>query len=138
MNSPELAALGVRPEADDLYVELLRVIKENDLGREVVTNGFVLEIKGRLRVGRGRNAPGQMSSKQACHILAFLADPGNFPSEDSVNEIMRLQLLRKKDLDSLKVMLDSGEVLRSDSGKLWRRFFLWQDNVKWLARRGAK
>ena len=54
MNSPELAALRVRPDADDLYVELLRVIKENDLGREVVTNGFVLEIKGRLRVGRGR------------------------------------------------------------------------------------
>ena len=50
MNSPELAALGVRPDADDLYVELLRVIKENDLGREVVTNGFVLEIKGYLMV----------------------------------------------------------------------------------------
>ena len=50
MNSPELAALGVRPDVDDLYVELLRVIKENDLGREVVTNGFVLEIKGYLMV----------------------------------------------------------------------------------------
>ena len=43
MNSHELAALGVIPKADDLYVELLRVIKENDLGREVVTNGFVLQ-----------------------------------------------------------------------------------------------
>ena len=45
MNSPELAALGVRPDADDLYVELLSVIKENDLGREVVTNGIGSEFR---------------------------------------------------------------------------------------------
>ena len=35
-------------EEEDLYSELLAVVKEKQLGRDVVTNEFVLEIKDKV------------------------------------------------------------------------------------------
>ena len=54
MNSTVLASLGVRLDQEDLHSELLALVKERKLGREVVTNQFILEIRDHLEVrGRG-------------------------------------------------------------------------------------
>ena len=41
MNSTVLASLGVRLDQEDLHSELLAVVKERKLGREVVTNQLI-------------------------------------------------------------------------------------------------
>ena len=107
MNSTVLASLGVRLDQEDLHSELLAVVKERKLGREVVTNQFILEIRDQLEVrGPGgiiRKA-GRITRRQACHILAFLADQTRFPNEDLINPKVMLQLWRPRDLDKLQTM----------------------------------
>ena len=117
MNPTLLASLGVRLDQEDLHSELLAVVKERKLGREVVTNQFILEIRDQLEVrGPGgiiRKA-GRIPRRQACHILAFLADQTRFPNEDLINPKVMLQLWRPRDLDKLQTMVEAGGVSQND------------------------
>ena len=117
MNSTVLASLGVRLDQEDLHSELLAVVKERKLGREVVTNQFILEIRDQLEVrGPGgiiRKA-GRITRRQACHILAFSADQTRFPNEDLINPKVMLQLWRPRDLDKLQTMVEAGGVSQND------------------------
>ena len=70
MNSTVLASLGVRLDQEDLHSELLAVVKERKLGREVVTNQFILEIRDEREVrGPGPGGiirkAGQITRRQA-------------------------------------------------------------------------
>ena len=47
MSSSLLASLGVRLGEEDLYSQLLAVVKDKRLGRDVVTNQFVSDLSDR-------------------------------------------------------------------------------------------
>ena len=90
MSTPLLASLGLRLEAEDLYSELLAIMKEKPIGRDVVTNQFVLEIREKVGLqgpGGSNKSSGKITVKQACHILAFLADRVRFPIDDIGSEL---------------------------------------------------
>ena len=126
MNSTVLASLGVRLDQEDLHSELLAVVKERKLGREVVTNQFILEIRDQLEVrGPGgiiRKA-GRITRRQACHILAFSADQTRFPNEDLINPKVMLQLWRPRDLDKLQTMVEAGGVSQNDHWPILEKVF---------------
>ena len=126
MSSSLLASLGVGLDEENLYSQLLVAVKEKKLRRDVVTNQFVSEISERMgeqRPGLLANNPGQMTVRQACHILAFLVDQVKFPSEDCINKQMKSQLWHKRDLDKLKVMMKEGSVRPGDPWPVLEKVF---------------
>ena len=117
MSSSVLASLGVGPEKENLYPNLLAAVKENNLGRDVVTCQFISEISDMMGAqGPGVSAknPGLMTRRQACHVLAFIVDQVKFPSEDFISEKIKTKLWHKKDIDKLKVMMKEGSLRPSD------------------------
>ena len=90
----------------DVYKQLLAAVIDGYLGRSVVTNQFVIELKSYVAEqskGKGERTlpPDKMTAKQACHILAMLADKVKFPTEDCIDHSMRVKMWRSRDLDKL-------------------------------------
>ena len=126
MSSSLLDSLGVGLEEENLYPKLLVAVKEKRLRRDVVTNQFVSEISdmmGVLRPVHTTKNPGQITRRQACHILAFVVDPAKFPSEDVISRQMISQLWHKRDLDKLKVMMKEGAVRPDDPWPIFEKVF---------------
>ena len=79
-------ALGLGGLTGDVYKKVLAVVIERDLGPDSVTNQFVLEMKSygaeQSRGGKGAAnlPPDKMTIRQACHLLAMLADKAKFPN----------------------------------------------------------
>jgi len=97
MSPSAFGSLGLGVLKGNVYKEVLDVVKDRNLGPDVVTNQFVLELRSYVaeqRKGKGKEdlPPDKMTIRQACHILAMLADKVKFPNEDSIDISMRLKI----------------------------------------------
>ena len=101
MSSSALASLGLGVLTGDVYKKVLAVVIERDLGPDSVTNQFVLELKSYVaeqsRGGKGAAnlPPDKMTIRQACHLLAMLADKAKFPNEECIDINLRLKKCSK-------------------------------------------
>ena len=104
MSSSALASLGLGVLTGDVYKKVLAVVIERDLGPDSVTNQFVLELKSYVaeqsRGGKGAAnlPPDKMTIRQACHLLAMLADKAKFPNEECIDINLRLKLWKVRDM----------------------------------------
>ena len=83
MSSSAFSSLGLGVLKGDVYKEVLAAVIDRNLGPDVVTNQFVLELKSYAAKqcnGKDRESlpPDKMTIRQACHILAMLKTTNSY------------------------------------------------------------